>query len=156
MILAKRPEVERFLKSPDRAVRAAVIHGKDRSGVAERATLLCRAITPDLNDPFNVTVLTESDIDGDETRLDEALTALSMTGGRRLVRVTLGSEKASIDKQLAAAPKAHAEGFYNPDARLVIEAGARAGTRPCARPPKGRRRRRRSPATRTRPATWRG
>ena len=36
-------------------------------------------------------------------RLEEALTALSMIGGRRLVRVRLGSEKASIDKMLAAA-----------------------------------------------------
>ena len=124
MILSKRPEVERFLRSPDPGVRAAVIHGKDRSGVAERAETLCRAITPDLNDPFNVTVLTDSDLDGDERRLDEALTALSMIGGRRLVRVRLSAEKASIDKSLAAALKAHADGAYNPDAMLVIEAGA--------------------------------
>jgi DNA polymerase-3 subunit delta len=124
VILSKRPEVERFLRSPDPGVRAAVIHGKDRSGVAERAETLCRAITPDLNDPFNVTVLTDSDLDGDERRLDEALTALSMIGGRRLVRVRLSAEKASIDKSLAAALKAHADGAYNPDAMLVIEAGA--------------------------------
>ena len=124
MILAKRPEVDRFLKAPDRGVRAAVIHGKDRSGVAERAETLCKAITPDLNDPFNVTLLTDSDIDGDEARLEEALTALSMIGGRRLVRVRLGAEKASIDKMLAAALKAHADGGYNPDAMLVVEAGA--------------------------------
>src|SRR5690606_37907250 len=65
-----------------------------------------------------------SDIDGDETRLDEALTALSMIGGRRLVRVRLGSEKASVDKRLAVALKTHADGGYNPDAMLVIEAGA--------------------------------
>src|SRR5690606_28964554 len=94
------------------------------SGVAERAGLLCRAVTPDLNDPFNVTVLTESDIDGDETRLDEALTALSMIGGRRLVRVRLGSEKASVDKRLAVALRTHADGGYNPAAMLVSEAGA--------------------------------
>ena len=124
MILAKRPEVERFLKSPDRGVRAVVIHGKDRSGVAERAEILCRTVTPDLNDPFNVTLLTDTDIDGDEARLEEALTALSMTGGRRLVRVRLGSEKGSIDRSLASALKVHADGGYNPDAMLVIEAGA--------------------------------
>ncbi len=124
MILSKRPEVDRFLKSPDAAVRAAVIHGKDRSGVAERAEILCKAITPDLNDPFNVTLLTDSDIDGDEAKLEEALTALSMIGGRRLVRVRLGAEKASIDKMLAAALKIHADGGFNPDAMLVIEAGA--------------------------------
>lgn len=124
MILSKRPEVDRFLKSPDAGVRAAVIHGKDRSGVAERAEILCRTITPDLNDPFNVTLLTDSDIDGDEARLEEALTALSMIGGRRLVRVRLGAEKASVDKMLAAALKIHADGGFNPDAMLVVEAGA--------------------------------
>ena len=123
MILSKRPEIERFLKAPDRGIRAAVIHGKDRSGVAERAEILCRTVTPDLNDPFNVTVLTDSDIDGDEARLEEALTALSMMGGRRLVRVRLSADKASIDKMLAAALKTHAEGGFNPDAMLVIEAG---------------------------------
>ncbi len=124
MILAKRPEIDRFLARPDPAIRAVVIHGKDRSGVGERAEILCKAITPDLNDPFNVTVLTDSDIDGDEARLEGALTALSMIGGHRLVRVRLGGEKAAIDKMLAAALKVHAEGGYNPDAMLVIEAGA--------------------------------
>ena len=124
MILSKRPEVDRFLKSPDKAIRAAVIHGKDRSGVAERAEILCRTVTPDLNDPFNVTLLTDSDIDGDEARLEEALTALSMIGGRRLIRVRLGGEKASVDKMLAGALKIHADGGFNPDAMLVIEAGA--------------------------------
>ena len=124
MILSKRPEIDRFLKAPDRSVRAAVIHGRDRSGVSERAVTLCRTVTPDLNDPFNVTFLTDSDIDGDEARLEEALTALSMIGGRRLVRVRLSGEKASVDKALAAALKVHAEGGFNPDAMLVIEAGA--------------------------------
>jgi DNA polymerase-3 subunit delta len=40
------------------------------------------------------------------------------------VRVRLGSEKASIDKLLANAVKTHGDGGYNPDAMLVIEAGA--------------------------------
>jgi DNA polymerase III subunit delta len=124
VILAKRPEIDRFLARPDPAIRAVVIHGKDRSGVSERAIVLCKTVTPDLNDPFNVSSLTDSDIDGDEARLEEALTALSMMGGRRLVRVRLGSEKPSIDKMLAAALKVHADGGYNPDALLVIEAGA--------------------------------
>ncbi|HRO33741.1 MAG TPA: DNA polymerase III subunit delta [Brevundimonas sp.] len=123
MNLSKRPEIDRFLKSPDPSVRAVVIHGKDRSGVAERAEILCRTVTPDLNDPFNVTLLTDADVDGDEARLEEALTALSMIGGRRLVRVRLTAEKASVDKLLAGALKTHAAGGFNPDAMLVIEAG---------------------------------
>jgi len=124
VILSKRPEVERFLKSPDGGVRAAVIHGKDRSGVAERAEILCRTVTPDLNDPFNVTVLTDSDLDADDGRLEDALAALSLMGGRRLVRVRLSQLKPGIDKALAAALKLHAEGGFNPDAMLVIEADA--------------------------------
>jgi len=124
VILSKRPEIERFLSRPDPGIRAVVIHGKDRSGVGERAEILCKAITPDLNDPFNVSSLTDADIDGDEARLEEALTALSMIGGRRLVRVRLSGEKVSVDKMLAGALKTHAEGGFNPDAMLVVEAGA--------------------------------
>lgn len=122
MILSKRPEIDRFLKAPDPSIRAAVIHGRDRSGVAERAEILCRTVTPDLNDPFNVTVLTDSDIDGDDSRLEDALTALSMMGGRRLVRVRLSTLKPGVDKAVAAAVRTHAEGAYNPDAMLVVEA----------------------------------
>jgi len=122
VILAKRPEIDRFLKAPDPAIRAAVIHGKDRSGVAERAEVLCKTVTPDLNDPFNVTVLTDSDIDGDETKLEEALTAMSLMGGRRLVRIRLSALKPGVDKAVAAALKIHADGGYNPDAMMVVEA----------------------------------
>lgn len=124
MILAKRPDIERFLKAPDAGIRVALIHGKDRSGVQERAVALCKTVTPDLNDPFNVTSLTETDVDSDPIKLEEALTALSMLGDRRLVRVRLGDPKASVDKAVAAAVTAHANGEYNPDAMLVIEAGA--------------------------------
>jgi len=124
MILSKRPDVDRFLARPDPAIRAVLIHGKDRSGVGERALTLCKTVTPDLNDPFNVTSLTDADVDGDEARVEEALTALSMIGGRRLVRIRLGSEKAATDKMLAGLVKTHAAGGFNPDAMLVIEAGA--------------------------------
>ena len=124
MILSKRPEVERFLKSPDPAVRAVLLHGRDRSGVAERAEVLCRTVTPDLNDPFAVSLLVDADVEAGDGRLEDALSALSMLGGRRLVRVRLGGEKSTVDKGVAEALKAHAEGRFNPDALMVIEAGA--------------------------------
>lgn len=124
MILSKRPEIERFLKSPDPAVRAVVLHGRDRSGVAERADVLCRTITPDLNDPFNVSLMGDGDAEAGDGRLEDALSALSMIGGRRLVRVRLTADRAVADKALAVALKAHLEGRFNPDAMLVVEAGA--------------------------------
>jgi len=125
MILSKRPEIDRFLARPDAAVRAVLLHGKDRSGVAERAQVLGRTVVADLNDPFNVTLLTEGDIDAGDGRLEDALAAMSMMGGRRLVRVRLGgSVKSGVDKALAEALKQHADGAFNPDSLLVIEADA--------------------------------
>ena len=123
MQLSKAPEIERFLKSPDPSVRVALIHGRDRSGVGERAERLCKTVTPDLNDPFNVSLLTESDVEADDGRLEDALSALSMMGGRRLVRLRLGGERVPQEKALAALVKAHTDGQFNPDAVWVIEAG---------------------------------
>ena len=124
MILSRRPDVERFLAGPPANVNTAVIHGRDRGGVRERADSLAKRITPTLDDPFDVALLTEFDLDGDAARLADELSAQSMTGGRRLVRVKLTGEKASVDKALAEALKTHVAGGYNPDAFFLIEAGA--------------------------------
>lgn len=123
MILSKKPEIERFLREPPASVRAAVIHGRDRGGVHERADALAARLVPDVDDPFSVARLTDTDIEGDPARLADELTALSMLGGRRLVRLRLG-EKAGPEKLAAEALKAHAEGLYNPDAFFLIEAPA--------------------------------
>ncbi len=123
MIVSKRPDVERLLKSPPDNIRAVLLYGRDRGGVRERADGLARKITPDLNDPFNVAMLTESDLD-QAGRLEEELTALSMMGGRRLIRVRLTGERTAPDRTCAEALAAHAEGKLNPDAFLIVEAGA--------------------------------
>ena len=80
MILSKRPEVDRFLSGPDRAIRAAVIYGRDRSGVHERADLLTGKVVRDPNDPFDVSILSEADIDSDSARLEDALTEQDRLG----------------------------------------------------------------------------
>jgi DNA polymerase-3 subunit delta len=123
MILAKRPEIDRFLSAPPSAIRAALIHGRDRGGVHERADLLAGKIAKIPDDPFDVALLTELDLD-DKGRLEGELTALSMTGGRRLIRLRLTEGKAGPETQAAEALKLHAEGRFNPDAFLLIEAGA--------------------------------
>ncbi len=123
MLISRRADVERFLAGPPAQVRAAVIHGRDRAGVRERADGLAKKLVARPDDPFDVALLTESDIDSDGARLSDELTAQSMMGGRRLVRVKLTGEKASVDRALADALKTHLDGGFNPDAFFLIEAG---------------------------------
>lgn len=124
MILSKRPEVERFLSHPPKDISAAVIWGRDRGGIRERADALTGKLVPRPDDPFDVAVLTENDLDSDGARLADELSAISMMGGRRLVRLRLSSDKASLDKAAAEALKNHLDGRFNPDAFFLIEAGA--------------------------------
>ncbi|HEY2661731.1 MAG TPA: DNA polymerase III subunit delta [Caulobacteraceae bacterium] len=123
MLISRRADVERFLAGPPAQVRAAIIHGKDRAGVRERADGLAKKLVARPDDPFDVALLTETDIDSDGARLSDELTAQSMMGGRRLVRVKLTGEKASVDRALADALKTHLDGGFNPDAFFLIEAG---------------------------------
>ena len=124
MLLSKRAEVERFLARPPADVRCVLIHGRDRGVVRERADALAAKATDRPDDPFDVALLTETDVGDDPARLEGELTALSMMGGRRLVRLKLASEKGAVDKAVAETVKTHAEGGLNPDAFFLIEAGA--------------------------------
>lgn len=124
MNLNKAAEAERFLASPPTGVHAAVIHGRDRSGVRERADRLATRLVPDVTDPFSVGLVGEGESD-DLGRISNELSALSLLGGARLVRVQL-AERASADRAAAEALKAHLQGLYNPEAFLLIEAGALA------------------------------
>src|SRR5262249_22658784 len=122
VILSKRPDIERFLADPKDA-RAALIYGRDRGVVRERALGLARRIAANPDDPFDTALLTETDLDSDPARLEGELAAISMMGGRRLVRLRLSSDKAGVDKTIAEALKAHLDGAFNPDAFFLIEAG---------------------------------
>jgi DNA polymerase-3 subunit delta len=124
VILGKRPDIERFLAQPAKGVRVALIYGRDRGVVRERADRLAKAVTEDPSDPFNVSLLTETDLDGDGAKLADELSAQSLMGGRRMVRLKLTGEKASIDRSTAEAAKLHADAAFNPDAFFLIEAGA--------------------------------
>lgn len=123
MILTRRPDIERFLKSPDNGVRAVLLYGRDSGMVRERGDLLARKIVADPDDPFDVSALTGADAE-DEGALETALTAQSMTGGRRLVRLRLTGERIGAERAAGAALTAHAKGELNPDAFFLIEAGA--------------------------------
>ena len=124
MILSKRPDIDRFLARPDPQVRAALIYGRDMGVVQDRANQLAAKMADRPDDPFDVAQLTDGDLGEDPARLEGELAAQSLMGGRRLVRLRFSTEKASLDKLAAEALTRHAAGELNPDAFLLIEAGA--------------------------------
>lgn len=124
MILSKRPDVERFLREPTPDIRAVVLYGKDRGVVRDRANALAKRVVERPDDPFDTALLTDGDLDADPAKLEDELSAMSLMGGRRLVRLRLGGEKAGPDKQAAEALTRHVEGQLNPEAFFLVEAGA--------------------------------
>ena len=124
MILSKRPDVERFLREPAPDIRAVVIYGKDRGVVRDRANALAKRVVARPDDPFDTAMLTDGDLDADPAKLEDELSAMSLMGGRRLVRLRIAGEKAGPDKQAAEALTRHVEGQLNPDAFFLVEAGA--------------------------------
>lgn len=124
MILSRRPDLEKFLARPDPRVRAAVIYGRDLGVVRERAAQLARGVTEDPEDPFNVALLTEGDLAGDDARLEGELAAQSLMGGRRLVRLRLSGERTASEKLAVEALGRLLAGELNPEAFLLVEAGA--------------------------------
>lgn len=124
MILSRRPDIERFLQRPDAQVRAALIYGRDLGVVRERGRALAGRLVPNPDDPFDVAQLTDADLKEDAARLEAELLAQSLMGGRRLIRLRLEAEKGPVDKLVAEALDRHAAGALNPDAFLLVEAGA--------------------------------
>jgi DNA polymerase III subunit delta len=76
-----------FLQRPDPETRAVLLYGPDEGLVRERADALARSVCPDLKDPFRVADLTAAVLAADPARLADEAAQLSLTGGRRVVRV---------------------------------------------------------------------
>lgn len=109
----------RLLKSPPPELRVFLIYGPDAGLVRERAGELSAAIAADPDDPFNVTRLTEDDIKTDPAALADAMAAMSLMGGERLVRVRVSGENAHLARWITE----FEEGSAAAEGRLVIEAG---------------------------------
>lgn len=78
---------ESFVARPDPRARAILLHGPDGGLVRERFEALTRQVVDDPADPFRVADLTPADLQQDPARLVDEAAALSLTGGRRVVRV---------------------------------------------------------------------
>lgn len=106
-----------FLNKPDDSIRVVLIYGPDEGLVRERANRLAKSIVPDLQDPFRVATLDASSVRGDPARLPDEMASLSLTGGRRLVRLL------NADEDMAE-PVLKLLGFLPAgDSLLLVEAG---------------------------------
>lgn len=120
-MIIKGKAVDRLLAGPAPGVRAVLFYGPDEGRVRENAVKVARSVVPDLSDPFRATQLSAADLKLDPARLADEAAALSLTGGRRVVRLRGGGE-------------AHAELFADllqnliGDTLIVVEAGELAKT----------------------------
>jgi DNA polymerase III subunit delta len=109
-------QAEAFLKKPDPKIRAVVVYGNDDGLVAERALQLAKTVCEDLKDPFRVVDIAGDALKHDPARLADEFSAMSLMGGRRVIRVRpAGDESATALENLVAATAG--------DALIVIEAG---------------------------------
>ena len=109
-------QVEAFIKKPDPRIRGVVIYGNDDGLIAERALALAKGVCEDLKDPFRVVDIGGDTLKGDPARLADEFGAMSLLGGRRVIRVRpAGEETTAALENLVAAPAG--------DALVVIESG---------------------------------
>ena len=120
-MIIKSHEADRYTAKPPKDLTMALVYGPDAGLVQERAEKLLKSVVPDLTDPFNVSDLGESVLLADPARLADEAAAISMMGGRRVVRVRgAGNDLADIVESFLDDPKG--------DALVVIEGGDLAKT----------------------------
>jgi DNA polymerase-3 subunit delta len=108
--------VEAFLRRPDPGTRAVLFYGPDGGAVREYADTLTRLVGGRTDDPFRIALLPAAQVSSEPARLADEVQALSMTGGRRVVRIRDAADGvANALGRLLAEP---ARG----DAMIVLEA----------------------------------
>jgi DNA polymerase-3 subunit delta len=120
-MIIKSHEADRYVVSPPKGLMIALVYGPDAGLVQERAEKLLKSVVPDLTDPFNVADLSEATLLADPARLADEAAAISMMGGRRVVRVRgAGNDLADLFESFMDDHKG--------DALVAIEAGDLAKT----------------------------
>jgi DNA polymerase III subunit delta len=115
-MIVKSSDADRTAKNPPKGVIAALIYGPDAGLARERVETLLKTVVDDLTDPFRVSDLDDATLAADPARLSDEAAAISMLGGRRVVRVRgAGNGLAKIFETFLDDPKG--------DALVVVEAG---------------------------------
>lgn len=86
-MIVKPAGADRFVARPDPAAVAVLVFGPDEGLVRERATTLAKTVVEAADDPFRIADMTGDALEKDPARLSDEANALSLIGGRRVVRV---------------------------------------------------------------------
>ncbi len=113
-----RTKLDKFLKAPDESIGALLFYGPDEGLAREYARAAQKAVLGAEDDPFRLAELTADQIKDDEARMTDELNAISMLGGRRVVRVSQAGN--AIAAAIEAALEAQAA---KGAALLIVEAG---------------------------------
>lgn len=116
MVALKSSDIESFVARPDPARAIVLVFGPDAGLVSERVDAIIRASVDDTNDPFALVRLDGDTLASDPARLIDEATTVPLFGGRRAIRVRVGSRNIvpAIEGVLTAPLR---------DCRVVIEAG---------------------------------
>lgn len=109
-------QIEPFVQRPDSHVRVILVYGPDQGLMRERASIMGKTVVEDLTDPFNVITLNMDILNEDPARLSDEANAMSMMGGRRLIRIEDAGDK------LTQSLKDYLEN-PNDNALIILEAG---------------------------------
>ncbi len=86
-------QIEQFVQSPDKAARVILVYGPDTGLVSERCDRIGKTVVDNLQDPFNVALLSVETLIEDPAKLSDETNAISMTGAERLIRIDGGNDK---------------------------------------------------------------
>ncbi len=115
-MIVKSHEADRYVAHPPANLVAALVFGQDSGMVRERAEAMMKTVVDDLNDAFRVADLDDSALVSDPARLSDEAAAISMLGGRRVVRVRgAGNGLAKLFEAFLEGPAV--------DALIVVEGG---------------------------------
>jgi DNA polymerase III subunit delta len=122
MVKIDNRAIEPFLDAPKAGIVAVLLYGEDSGLVRERAARLAATVVVDPNDPFRVAEVNAAMLKDEPTRLFDEMAALSLTGGRRLVRLSRAGNAHSQSIQSILDDPA----ISNSDSLLLVDAGTLA------------------------------
>jgi DNA polymerase-3 subunit delta len=139
MVKLAARQIDGYLKTP--STPWVLIYGPDGGLVRERAIRLTTATAGDAADPFRVAELTAAMLRDDPARLSDEANAMSLTGGRRVVRLRdagdtiTGIVAALLDGPPPVALVVVEAGDLGPRSslRLLFEKSAQGAALPCYR-----------------------